>query len=224
MPEGYWAFGDGVVLRLVNRFQSEVCRALGCSPDTELGRRLADIDNVEPVADIPVYVRWLADRLTIANQRTQLLEAWKRIVREFLDLDDLKDVAYELDDIRAARLGLQLSTQLGLAELVARYREPLRKHIEIDYSKHAADIARALPYRFIVFGHTHEPDMIPLGPGAAGKPAFYVNTGSWRRVVSRPRDSAGPFVARRMAGYFVVHRDEAPGAGRYQLRRDWWAS
>jgi hypothetical protein len=220
VPEGHWAFGDAIVLRLVNRFQTAACEALGLSPDTVLGRQLADIDNIEPFSDIPIYVRWLSEQLTVADQRKRVLEVWKQVVDELLTLPEFLDSAYSSREIKATRAGLKLSTELGLAELVLRFRE-LLPDLEKDYSRDAANLAGSLPYRFVVFGHTHDPMMIPLQMMVGGQPAYYVNTGSWRRVVSRPRGSAGPFVGVRVRGRFVVYESVGTPGGRYQLQREW---
>ena len=65
--EGYWAFGDAIVLRLVDRFVTEGPRALGVK---DTWPSIYDLDNVEPVTDIPVFVRWVAEHLTNLTQKT----------------------------------------------------------------------------------------------------------------------------------------------------------
>jgi UDP-2,3-diacylglucosamine pyrophosphatase LpxH len=213
-PEGLWAFGDAIVLRVVNRLQTVAGEALGIAPNTALGRQLADLDNVEPLADVPIYVRWLSEQLTVDDQRTRVLKAWKQIVDELLSLPEFQDDAYR--ELSATRTALELSTRLGLAELVARLSGLFPGK---DYSREAAGIAASLPYRFVVFGHTHDPMMVPLSVAVGGQPAFYVNTGSWRRVVSRPRGSVGPFIGTRVSGRFIVNEEAGPG--RYQLQHAW---
>jgi hypothetical protein len=80
-------------------------------------------------------------------------------------------------------------------------------------------------YRFVVNGHTHEPLFEPLLL-AGDRPSFHVNTGCWRRVVTRVKGDAGsPFVARRLASYFQI--DEADGTARqerYHLYQEWHAN
>ena len=63
--EGYWAMGDAIVLRVVNRFIVDATRALGVGLNSEIGRHLQDIDYVEPTSDIPLYVRWVGENLSI---------------------------------------------------------------------------------------------------------------------------------------------------------------
>jgi len=220
-PEGCWAFGDAIVLRVVNRFQAAACEALGCGPDTVLGRQLADIDNVEPLSDIPIYVRWLSEQLSVANQQKRILKVWKDVVDELLELPEFRDSTYSGPEIVATRTCLKLSTEIGLAELVLRYRD-LLPNFERDYSQYAERIAGTQPYRFVVFGHTHDPELVPLRTMVGGQPAYYVNTGSWRRIVSRARGSVGPFVGARVSGRFLVHdKSAAVPTGRYQLHREW---
>src|SRR5262249_38540790 len=61
IAEGRWAFGDAIVLRLVNRFAVEACAALGIRETSPLGEQFHELDNVEPTTDIPIYVRWLLE-------------------------------------------------------------------------------------------------------------------------------------------------------------------
>ena len=68
-------------------------------------------------------------------------------------------------------------------------------------------------YRYIVFGHTHKPRLQAL-EGPTREPAYYVNTGCWRRLVTRRRDLT-EFRAARVATRFVV--DTSGGALRYRL-------
>ena len=81
-----------MVLRVVNRFATAACEALGLSLETEIGKLLQELDNVEPIIDIPVYVQWLAENsLAIKGQRDVIKETWKMVVDEFLALKEFKD-------------------------------------------------------------------------------------------------------------------------------------
>ena len=217
--EGYWAFGDAVVLRLVNRFADEVCAALGISEETDLGKRTHELDNIEPLSDVPVYVRWLADEfLTSPEARSTVLGIWNRIVTELLDLPDFKH-GYDDKRIWSTKTGLLLSRNTSFSELVAKYAAYFQGH---NLRDHAEELAASLKhkFRFIVFGHTHHPMLAPLSFSVNGKQGYYVNTGCWRRVVSRASaKERGDFAAVRVNAFFQIDEDES-AVSRYSLRQE----
>lgn len=220
--EGRWALGDAIVIRVVNRFVVEACRRLGVSETSAIGVQLHELDNVEPLTDVPIYVRWLADEfLAHRHEREELLAVWREVVRDLLELQPFADSQLYGDRACAvARRGLEISMYQPLAELVAEYAH-LMTGVGVDYRAKAEELADVLDrkYRFIVFGHVHEPALLPLGRSAAASAMFYVNTGSWRRVVARASHSArGPFVGVRVAGGFIIEGPTGEGIGRrYRL-------
>lgn len=229
--EGYWAIGDAIVLLVVNRFPEEACRLIGCAPHTEIGQLLQEVDNVQPLVDIPIWVRWLTENnLTIKASRDKVIKAWKQVVDEFLSVEDFKDKAgYGKKDYQIIRQAFELSTRFGLARLIGELAKYF-PNIGTDYRLAAETEAKKFPeYRFVLFGHTHKPMLQPLTFGPEGQSHFYVNTGCWRRLVMR---SAGQglasFAARRVTSYFVI--DEARKASdeelqeRYHLFQEWHTS
>lgn len=48
-------------------------------------------------------------------------------------------------------------------------------------NRHAFSIAKVLQVPLIVFGHTHAPGLLPIGPGIT-----FVNTGTWAPIILRP--------------------------------------
>ena len=96
----------------------------------------------------------------------------------------------------------------------------------LDYQAAALREARHhTKYRFIVFGHTHGPTFVPM-KSTGPRTAFYVNTGCWRRVVTRPTiEARGPFISRRLASYFIVDDDDgSESKERYHFHQEWHAT
>jgi UDP-2,3-diacylglucosamine pyrophosphatase LpxH len=223
--EGYWALGDAVVLRVVNRFAAVACGQLGLALTTETGRLLQELDNVEPISDIPVYVRWLAESLALKKQRTNIEKAWKQVVDDFLAIPEFRDPAYKAAPYKLLRRAFEFSTKMGLAEMFTKLPEVFQG-AGVDYRGAALRESKLhKQYRYVLFGHTHGPMFVPLS-GDGGRGTFYVNTGCWRRVVTRPSVQArGPFVPRRMATYFVVDDDDGSSTHeRYHFHQEWHAT
>ena len=224
--EGYWALGDAIVLRIVNRFATMACEELGIAPATQTGLHLQEIDNIEPLADIPLYVRWLAETLATEAQRKKVVRTWRQVVDEFLAIAEFDDDAgYGGSQYQAVRQVFMLSRHVRFAELLATAGQ-LFSAAGTDYAAAARSLQLQHPhYRFILFGHTHEPLLVPQTV-IGGKTSFYVNTGCWRRLVTRTsKDAANSFVPRRIASYFRI---DGAGGGipqeRYHLYQEWHAS
>jgi UDP-2,3-diacylglucosamine pyrophosphatase LpxH len=225
---GYWAIGDAVVLRVVNPFAEKVCARIGVPVDGELGTALQDIDNIEPLADIPLWVLWASEtNLSIKSSREDVLAVWKQVVDEFLELKEFRDKhAYGAPEYQRLRYAFELSTKVGLADLLSGLAAKFQ-NLATDYRAHAESEARKYKqYRFVVFGHTHKPRLDPLAHVHENKNTYYVNTGCWRRLVARiPGSGPVMFAGRRVATYFVV--DDAgtmEPEERYHLYQQWHVS
>jgi len=225
--DGHWAIGDAIVLLVVNRFPEEACHLLGCSLNTEIGRLLQEVDNVQPLVDIPIWVRWVTENnLTVSASRQKVIKAWKQVVDEFLSVEDFQDpTGYGGTDFQVIRYAFEVSTRFGLAKLITE----LSKHFPNsgpDYRGAAEAEARMFPdYRFVIFGHTHKPSLQPMGFAPEGKTRFYANTGCWRRLVMRTAGSNPvSFVPRRVSSYFVVDGPGDEQAERYHLFQEWHTS
>jgi UDP-2,3-diacylglucosamine pyrophosphatase LpxH len=223
--DGYWALGDAVVLRIVNRFAQFGCTEIGCAPHTDLAHMLHDIDNLEPLSDVPLYIAWLAERwLSSEAQRKKLRSSWNRVVKEFLEIPEFGESrGYGRVAYKSLRAIFELSTSAGLSKLLAEGAR-LYPRQSLNYQTSAEALAKSIGKRFVIFGHTHRPTLEPLGMDK-NEPTYYVNTGCWRRVVSRPRTNDGSFLGRRLNCYFRM--DESSDLTRpndYKLVQEWHAS
>ena len=211
--EGYWAFGDAVVLRIVNRFAAEACKELGVKESSDLGRQLHEIDNIEPNIDVPVYVRWLTDEaLTIEAERKTVRAVWNTVVDDFLsDMHYQDSKGYSDSPFQTIRYALKISRSETLTNLLQYVSSVLPQGT--NYHQQAELLARDEDkYRFIVFGHTHRPGVAPISHSVNEQPAYYVNTGCWRRVVTRPSSAAsGPFVGTRVSSVFWIGDSDSSG-------------
>jgi UDP-2,3-diacylglucosamine pyrophosphatase LpxH len=226
--EGYWAIGDAIVLRIVNRFATAACSEIGCSLETEVGQLLQEIDNIEPLSDIPLFVRWLIEEsLTIKSARKHVEKVWRQVVEEFLAIEDFQDKnGYGAGSYHAIRQAFKLSTHLNLADFFAKL-PALFPSGGTDYRSAAAKQAQTEKrYRFVLFGHTHKPMLVPLAVSVRERTFFYVNTGCWRRLVTRASETErGPFAGRRVASYFQIDGTEDGSLQeRYHLYQEWHAS
>lgn len=226
-PEGYWAIGDAIVLLVVNRFPEIACDLIGVKLSSEIGQLLQDVDNVQPLVELPIWVRWLTEKsLTIKASRDLVIKAWKQVVDEFLSVADFKDKGgYSKKEYQIIRKVFELSTKFGLAELVAKW--PYLPNTEGDYRIAAErEAKKQTGYRFVLFGHTHKPMLQPLTFAPEDRNRFYINTGCWRRLVMRTAgQGSASFVARRVTSYFMIDDvGDDQAQERYHLYQEWHTS
>lgn len=202
--QALWAFGDAIVLRLVNRFGELAERELHLTEATPLGRAVHEIDNVEQLMLIPAYVSWLASGLASEADQARLRSCWTRAVGDLLALKEFREPRY--GNLGSAIHWLhQLYSLFDLNRLAEVMKTPPAM-LTTNYANRAhVELSNALVF---VYGHTHEPCVVPL-PRVAGEQRYYVNTGTWRRVVEPlprfdPKDALG-FGARRLACHLVVN-------------------
>lgn len=222
--EGFWAIGDAIVLRIVNRFPEVACKAVGLNLSSDIGQLLQDVDNVQPLPQLPLWIRWITENnLSIKSARTDIIKAWNEVVDDFLSLKEFKDKdGYGKSDYKNIRKVFELSTKFKLAELVAN--SPYLPDGDGGYRLAAEQEAKKqTKYRFVLFGHTHKPTLQPLTYAPEDQNRFYVNTGCSRRLVTKSvGEGARSFVPRRVLSYFVVD-DEGDDEmqERYHLYQEW---
>jgi UDP-2,3-diacylglucosamine pyrophosphatase LpxH len=61
-------------------------------------------------------------------------------------------------------------------------------------------------FRYAVYGHDHEPELLPLFTGGAGGSRFYLNTGTWRRVWQQAGHD-GSFSTWKNQTYVIFYRE-----------------
>jgi len=226
------SIGDAIVVELVNRFPAEVEKEIENSDQgKQVVQRLREIDNVRPLSVIPRWVIKASEDLGKADPRLKqvMRRALGRCVEEFVGGPAYQAfVRQQLGWIQRlylrrmlARLpNLKLSLLDKAADCWMRLEEIwrlIRKEPLSEYAVHAVAEKNedgASP-RFVVYGHTHTAEVVPLGRSVADKRhRFYLNAGTWRAVWEQcfRRKPLVDFASWKVMGYVVVYRpNEAEG-------------
>lgn len=104
-----------------------------------------------------------------------------------------------------------LQLLLPSVERAAYSQEALQKYATAAY--HEKSWRENRDVRFVVYGHTHRPNLQPLD-GADGREVLYLNTGTWRGHIYRtvPLDKSADFVKLKQMTYVCFyHADEDRG-------------
>lgn len=181
---------DVLAIELVARFVQHAEEEFGdeLGPATRLA--LAELEQVRPLLLAGSYLDAAVERTAPPALRGRIKRMWDYMVDQVLCLDALRRLggiaAGELTDELAAALKIgrrdgQASLQRALA-LVERV-QGTRGLSLVTHALSEADF-RNRRARHIVYGHTHQPEMVPLDASHADGFVLnqtYFNAGSWRR-------------------------------------------
>jgi len=222
-PDGAATIGDAIGTELITRFPHAV-RILVDESHPELD----DIDDVRPVYAVPAWVRQLG------VLRPELIrpvnDTWCQLVETFLSKPFVQQWTrsqrrgFAFDAGKRLRLLLELSTRRIVARGSDRRLTDLYKLLQHGFDgKMAAFAAQRLGerrgLRFVVNGHSHFANMVPLG-NVGGRPAVYFNTGTWRSVHQLGHGVGGrpTFLAYDAMSYLVFF----PSGDRLGRDFEWW--
>ncbi len=193
--------GDPITTELVAKIpwkvmQHKVVKALPLEQQQALKRNLQNIENVRPLS---ATIAWL---LYQVKQNLRLKEAIEesvdQVVEEFNALPYVKqwyrhhdkwtDFWDEADKIQAVLFLLEKFRLFSLERLLPLYQK-VQKVFEKDELAQAAQgefLHLAPEFRYVVYGHTHEPKNVALRvihapeQECADQELVYLNTGTWR--------------------------------------------
>ena len=183
--------GDALAVELVTRFPDEVQNKLGDSLPENFYHGLREMINVRPNVAIPLWVGSQIKHYRLGERiGTALKEIWNDLVTEFLKLEFVHTLDQRwnpFDSVDELELVLKLTRRTSLdnfnkAMMLVKSR---LFDGDISFVKHAMkeDAFKQRKADFIVYGHTHHHETIPLDVyNHRGKDIyqFLVNTGTWR--------------------------------------------
>jgi UDP-2,3-diacylglucosamine pyrophosphatase LpxH len=192
---GTVAIGDAIVLEVLLRLPGLVAEALGSSAEDPHLAFLHEIDNVRPQHP-RALAHWLLagldglEEMTLARSaRRSIEEGFQQLAKNLMALVDR--VAFESTReirwwekflLRTARALLKKPGMLRLAVRLpwggrgpSSYRQDALRDLE-DAMTFVGDL------RYVLCGHTHLHELIPLESSRGGLPCLYINTGTWRRT------------------------------------------
>ena len=211
--------GDVFTMDVCNRYPVEVQRRYGDRLPSGVIDSLRRITNVRPALATPLWISGQIRRhAESAALEKELKQVWDDLCDEFLQLDFVRelDKSFQFDIVDALELVLKISKRTSfetLDELV------LWVHNKMNENEHSlAENALREPAflnnsaRFIVYGHTHHHEIIPLdsdGEPPNERHQFYFNSGTWRSyydlAIQNPRDQK--FVRYHTFTYLTFYKD-----------------
>ncbi|MEM7354395.1 MAG: hypothetical protein AAF657_26550 [Acidobacteriota bacterium] len=185
------SLGDAIVVELLGRFPDEVNKALGDELPKETRDAFLELDNVKPYAVIPGWINGLLAR-TVSQKSLQdeVKRIWDRVADDFLQVDFVRahDKPWRFDIVDGLQAGLKLAGGFSLEKIGNLALKYYKKagNTEESYYKSALEEEhfRNGAAQFVVYGHTHDYEVVPLvrEHDSHFHHNLYINSGTWRRV------------------------------------------
>jgi UDP-2,3-diacylglucosamine pyrophosphatase LpxH len=222
------SIGDAIVVELVNRFGVDVERELGTElpPATRAGLR--EMDNIRPLLLVPVWIDGLLERTCPAAAiRHRVKQTWDTLADAFLEqpLVRRRDSWRPRDLVDGLQRALRMSRRVpvGWASSIAQWLCQVRGTNSASYFNHALteEDFRNRRARHVVYGHTHEPEIVPLDASFADAYVLnqvYFNSGTWRRVYHQTQFAPGEheFIANDAVSLLAFFQGDERGGRPYE--------
>lgn len=190
--------------------------------------KLQQIDNVRPVSSL---VRWLAQHFEHPVEKKLLATCIERALNNFKSqeyvkwwlssaghdkvwtpFDEADRIEWLLEGLKHLWMG-KVGLALAIYDKFASY-DPYARYVEHAAAEPALTQDNS-PIHYVVYGHTHRAEHVPLGmmgEGPARRMTHYVNTGSLRPTHTVTRDGCDFFVSESLDFAIFYRPDERPGA------------
>ncbi len=224
--------GDALCIELINRFPEEIESRLGDALPGHFYSGLREMINVRPNVAVPL---WIAGQIrsfgVMEKLETVIKDVWNKLVVEFLHLDFVHTFNNHWDPFESVdELSLVLKlTRWTSFENFNRVILLIKKQLFRDgqsMAKHAIKEQAFLSRRadFIVYGHTHHPEIIPLDTyqrNGMENYQYLVNTGTWRSCydLNRYHPEQQKFLPFQLMGYLAFFAD----GERHGRRHEAWS-
>jgi UDP-2,3-diacylglucosamine pyrophosphatase LpxH len=216
------SLGDAVVIELLNRFANEVTNRLGEELPPACLAGLREIDNVRPNLLVPVWLNSLIQRTVWdSDLADNLKQVWDDLADEFINLPFVRkhDTANLFDSVDTLEWALKFSKGISIQQasrVVTWIQEKLMGGQISAYKNAITEPAfKDRSTRFIVHGHTHHQEVVPLdiyqsNLRSRAVQQLYFNSGTWRQVheLARFRPSQQEFLGYHVMTYLAFFKDD----------------
>jgi hypothetical protein len=212
--------GDAFAMEVCNRYPEELKRRPDL--DLEIVNNLRHITNVRPALATPLWISGQIKRLSSENiirdiSEKDLKRVWDDLSEKFLNLEFVrnKDKIFKFDIVDKMQAAIKISKVISLETLDSLiYR--LQNRRLFDSGGHSfADHALQEPSflddsaRYIVYGHTHHHETIPLDYDEIGGNQIYFNSGTWHTYfdLARKDPKEKKFVPYKALTYIAFYNE-----------------
>lgn len=191
---------DVLAIELVARFRQHVEGELADQVPPQASAALDEIDQIHPVLLVPAWMECMLERTATPVIRNRIKRIWDYMVEQVLHLEIVRRHAeaspIDLVDGLAAALKFSRRDTHDWTGRTLAWLAGLRGAKTESYAQHALAEAdcRNRRARHIVYGHTHQHEIVPLDASHADGYVLsqtYFNAGTWRRSYRPTQTAAG---------------------------------
>lgn len=178
--------GDVFTMDVCNRFPVEVEKRYQSQLPEELVNGLRRMTNIRPSLAIPLWISGqIRSHIDSPKLEREIKEVWDDIADEFLQLDYVRqeDKAFKFDIVDAMQLMIKISDHASFStidDVVSWVHDKLWGG-EHSFANHALREPAFLngSAQYIVYGHTHHHEIVPLDTLQNRQSQLYFNSGTW---------------------------------------------
>ena len=211
--------GDAFTMEVCNRYPEELKRR----PDlnSEIVDNLRHITNVRPALATPLWISGQINRLSHEHVLTGMNEKdikkiWDDLCDKFINLKFVRDKDTPLFDmVDKMELAIKVSKLISL-ETLDNLIYKIQKRRMFGGDNSFAEFALKEPAflddtaRYIIYGHTHHQETVPLDYDDHGGNQIYFNSGTWHTYfdLARKNPKEKKFVPYKALSYITFYKDD----------------
>jgi UDP-2,3-diacylglucosamine pyrophosphatase LpxH len=212
--------GDAFAVEIINRFPLEVERRLRNELPPGSLENLHDLVNVRPVLATPLWIgSQLRNNALGQAEQQKLKDLWNEICDEFLALPFVNEnhKRFNWDTVNDLKLAIRISDRFSFKTIdeIVVWARKLFNPDAMTFASHALKEPAFLDHsaRFIVFGHTHHYEIVPLDfiptmPRPTNQ--VYLNSGTWHTyfdlAINKPEQQK--FIPCQVLTYLTFYKDD----------------
>ena len=215
----YPTLGDAFTMEVCNRYPEELKRR--SELNQEVVNNLRHITNIRPALATPLWVTGQLRKLTMENKLKEAREAelkdiWDQLADNFLHLPFVReaDKAFEFDIVNKMQLAIKISKVISLEtidNLIFRLQNKRTAGSDRSFARYALQEPAFLDNsaRYIVYGHTHHHETVPLDYDDIGGNQMYFNSGTWHTYfdLARKDPTEKKFIPYKALTYITFYKD-----------------
>jgi UDP-2,3-diacylglucosamine pyrophosphatase LpxH len=219
--------GDAFTMDVCNRYPIEAQLQYGDHLPAGIVDSLRRISNIRPVLAAPLWISGqIKSHAGTRAVENKLKKVWDRIAAEFLELDFVRkaDKAYRFDMVDTLQLIIKISGHASFSTIndVVLWVRKKMWGVKHSFASHALQEPTFInnQNQFVVYGHTHQYEIVPLGMQAAphAESQVYFNSGTWHSyydlAIKNPKEQQ--FVPYQALTYVTFFRPDEHDGRRFE--------
>jgi hypothetical protein len=213
--------GDAFTMEVCNRYPEELKRKPDLNP--EIVNNLRHITNVRPALATPLWISGQIKRLSLEHivnggNEGDIRRIWDDLAEKFLELEFVKskDRPYKIDVVDKMQAAIKISKLVPLETIDSLIYKVQNRRIfggsDHSFAENALNEPAFLDdsARYILYGHTHHQETVPLDYDDHGGNQIYFNSGTWHTYfdLARKDPKEKKFVPYKALSYITFFKDD----------------